>query len=105
MLVLTFTDAETAQISAESQTFAAKLHKLASLKNPALSALSAPSPQSVAETQVTEFLQGLAKSGMQTQVKLVREWAKEKGLLRYSSLAGAKRIVEEYHQKQKELVE
>lgn len=103
MLVLTFTDSETAQISAESQTFADKLRKLATLRKNT-GQLCAPSSPA-ADPQVFDYLQGIAKHGMQTQVQMVRKWAKEHGITRYSSLAGAKRIVEAYQQKQKETEE
>jgi hypothetical protein len=88
MIILTFTKEETDQISAESPIFLAKVNKI--VKPSTLP--QAPRPIDI---EAGEYLDTIfTKHGMATCVQKVREWAKDKGIQKYASLAGAKRLVE-----------
>jgi hypothetical protein len=90
MLLVAFTDDELQKISAESPLFADKLEKMAS------NAAGLPVFATVSVTQRKEaidyFQTIYPKYGLQTCVKLIREWASHRGIQRYASLAGAKRL-------------
>lgn len=91
MLVLAFTDAELKQIAEESPAFAQKLAHSAGVFR----------VQPKAEAPLEEYFQSIyPKHGLTTCVHLVRAWAQKAGIAKYSSLAGAKRIVDELRKKQ-----
>ncbi len=95
MKILTFTDAELAQISAESPTFAAKV---AGDKNfqPALIAILATKNRVAThqELEARAYLETIRRTNSPTRcVDLIRAWAKEHGYSVFATLAGAKRLV------------
>ena len=88
MIVLTFTSEEISQIAEESPIFAAKIAKIAKPQEPA-------KPSRPIDDEANAFLDRIYDQyGQATCVNKLREWAKSKGISKYSSLAGAKRLVE-----------
>jgi hypothetical protein len=88
MIILTFSKDEADLIAQESPTFLAKISKIA--KPSTLPA--APRP---IDDEASAYLDTIRHDyGFQTCVQKLREWSKNKGILKYSSLAGAKRLVE-----------
>lgn len=95
MKILTFTDAELAQISAESPTFAAKVagdNKFQPVPAPTLT------PRNPVATHQEQEARAYFKSIRRMNnpagcVDLIRAWAKEHGYSGFATLAGAKRLV------------
>lgn len=96
MQIFTFTDAEIAQISSESPTFATKVAG----PKPFPSAI--PSPAAAASKPIANRQELEANACLDTIrrknsparcVELVRAWAKEHGYSSFATLAGAKRLV------------
>jgi hypothetical protein len=95
MKILTFTDAELAQISAESATFAAKVAGDKTFQ-PAPTETLNPKSSVVThqEREVKAYLETIRRTNSPSRcIDLVRAWAKEHGYSGFASLAGAKRLV------------
>ena len=95
MRIFTFTDAELAQISAESPTFAAKVAGDKTFQ-PASTAIHTPkSPVAThQEQEARAYLQTIRRTNSPARcVDLIRAWAKEHGYSGFATLAGAKRLV------------
>ena len=95
MKILTFTDAELAQISAESPTFAAKV---AGDKKFQPAPTTTPTPKNPVAThqeqEAKAFLATIRRKNSPARcVDLIRTWAKEHGYSGFATLAGAKRLV------------
>ena len=95
MRIFTFTDAELAQISAESPTFAAKV---AGDKKFQLAPTTTPTPKNPVAThqeqEAKAFLATIRRTNSPARcVDLIRTWAKEHGYSAFATLAGAKRLV------------
>lgn len=95
MKLLTFTDAEIAQISAESPTFAAKV---AGDKRFQQTPTTTSTPQNpVATRQAQEaraYLETIRRTNSPAKcLDLIRAWAKEHGYSGFTTLAGAKRLL------------
>ncbi len=95
MKILTFTDAELAQISAESPTFAAKV---GGDKRFQPAPIASPSPKNPVAThqeqEARAYLETIRRTNSPAKcVDLVRAWAKEHGYSGFATLAGAKRLV------------
>jgi hypothetical protein len=95
MKIFTFTDAEIAQISAESPTFAAKVAGDKKLQ-PAQTATPAPKNPVAThqEQEARAYLETIRRTNSPARrVDLLRAWAKEHGYSGFTTLAGAKRLV------------
>ncbi len=94
MKILTFTDAELAQISAESPTFAAKVAGDKKFQ-PATTTLTPKNPVATPQEQEARaYLETIRRTNSPAKcVDLVRAWAKEQGYSGFATLAGAKRLV------------
>ncbi len=104
MRILTFTDAELAQISAESPTFAAKVAGDKKFQ-PALTAI--PTPKNPVAThqeqEARAYLETIRRTNSPAMcVDLIRAWAKKHGYSGFATLAGAKRLVAAVGQKTSE---
>ncbi len=95
MKILTFTDAELAQISAESPTFAARVAGDKKFQ-PASTAIHTPKNPVAThqELEARAYLETIRRTNNPTRcVDLIRAWAKEHGYSGFTTLAGAKRLV------------
>ena len=95
MKILTFTDAELTQISAESPTFAAKV---AGDKKFQPAPTTTPTPKNPVAThqeqEARAYLATIRRTNSRAKyVDLIRAWAKEHGYSGLATLAGAKRLV------------
>jgi len=95
MRIFTFTDAELAQISAESPTFAAKVAGDKKFQ-PASTAI--PPPKNPVATHQEQEARAYWETVRRTNsparcVDLIRTWAKQHGYSGFATLAGAKRLV------------
>ena len=95
MKILTFTEAELAQISAESPTFAAKV---AGDKKFQPASSTDPAPRNPVAThqerEARAYLETIRRTNSPARcVDLIRAWAKEHGYSGFATLAGAKRLV------------
>ncbi len=95
MKILTFTDAELAQISAESPTFVAKV---AGDKKFQPAPTATPTPQNPVAThqerEARAYMETIRRTNSPARcVDLIRTWAKEHGYSGFATLAGAKRLV------------
>ena len=98
MLIITFNDEEVRRISEESPTFAAKIASMAVRKQ---TGTTGPDETLNVKHNANEqpardyFATIHPKNGTSVCIGLMRTWAKENGIHRYSSLAGATRLVME----------
>ena len=95
MKILTFTDAELAQISAESPTFAAKVAGDKTFQ-PASTAIHTPKTPVAThqEQEARAHLETIRRTNSPARcVDLIRAWAKEHGYSGFATLARAKRLV------------
>ncbi len=95
MKIFTFTDAELAQISAESPTFAAKVAGDKKFQPGPAAALTPKNPVATyQEQEARAYLETIRRTSSPAKcVDLVRAWAKDHGYLGFATLAGAKRLV------------
>jgi hypothetical protein len=95
MRILTFTDAELAQISAESPTFAAKVVGGKQFQPTPTETLNPRNPVVTHQEQKARaFLENIRRTNSQARcVDLIRSWAKEHGYSSFATLAGAKRLL------------
>ncbi len=95
MKLLTFTDAELAQISAESPTFAAKVAGDKKFQPAPTATLTPKNPVAThQEQEARAYLETIRRTNSPARcVDLVRAWAKEQGYSGFATLAGAKRLV------------
>jgi len=95
MKILTFTDAELAQISAESPTFAAKVAGDKTFQ-PASTAIHTPKTPVAThqEQEARAHLETIRRTNSPARcVDLIRAWARDHGYSGFATLAGAKRLV------------
>lgn len=95
MKILTFTDAELAQISAESPTFAAKVAGDNKFQPAPTGTPTAKNPVAThQEQEARAYLETIRRANSPARcIDLVRAWAKEHGYSSFATLAGAKRLV------------
>jgi hypothetical protein len=95
MKILTFTDAELAQISAESPTFAAKVAGDKKFQPAPTATLTPKNPVAThQEREARAYLESIRRTNGPTRcVDLIRAWAQERGYSGLATLAGAKRQV------------
>jgi hypothetical protein len=95
MKILTFTDAELAQISAESPTFAAKVAGDKRFQPVPTAFVAAKNPVAThQEKEARAYLGSIRRNNSPARcVELIRAWAKEHGYSGFATLAGAKRLV------------
>ena len=95
MRIFTFTDAELAQISAESPTFAAKVAGDKKFQ-PASTAIQPPKNPVAThqEQEARAYWETVRRTNSPARcVDLIRTWAKQHGYSGFATLAGAKRLV------------
>jgi hypothetical protein len=95
MKIFTFTDAELAQISAESPTFAAKVagDKTFQPASTAIHTLKNP-VATHQEQEARAYLETIRRTNSPSRcVDLIRAWARDHGYSGFATLAGAKRLV------------
>ena len=95
MRIFTFTDAELAQISAESPTFAAKVAGDKKFQ-PASTAIHPPKNPVAThqEQEARAYWETIRRTNSPAKcVDLIRTWAKQHGYSGFATLAGAKRLV------------
>lgn len=95
MRIFTFTDAELAQISAESPTFAAKVAGDKTFQAASTAIHTPKSPVATYQEQEARAYLGTIRriNSPAMCINLVRAWAKEHGYSGFATLAGAKRLV------------
>ena len=95
MRIFTFTDAELAQISAESPTFAAKVAGDKAFQPAPTTTLTPKNPVATnQEKEARAYLESIRRTNSPARcVDLIRAWAKEHGYSGFATLAGAKRLV------------
>jgi hypothetical protein len=96
MLILTFNDDEVRRISAESPTFAEKIASMAarSQMGKAGQGVMPNIEHGSGDQPARDYFATIhSKNGTAACIGLMRTWAKENGIHRYSSLAGATRLV------------
>lgn len=101
MKILTFTDAELAQISAESATFAAKVAGDKKFQPAPTATPALKNPVATHQEQEAKaYLETIRRTNSPARcVDLIRAWAKEHGYSGFATLAGAKRLVAAVGQK------
>jgi hypothetical protein len=96
MLIMTFTDEELRRISEESPVFS---DKLAAMAARAQSGKPGPglllqAPALTEDQDVKDYFATIyPKNGLARCMSLIRAWAKERNIQRYSTAAGAQRLV------------
>ena len=95
MKILAFTEAELAQISAESPTFAAKVAGDKKIQPAPTPAPTTKNPVAThQEQEARAYLETIRRNNSPARcVDLIRAWAKEQGYSGFATLAGAKRLV------------
>ncbi len=98
MLIITFSDDEVRRISDESPTFAQKIAGMAARSQTGKAGqgitLNVQHRHSSSEQPARDYFATIhPKNGTAVCIGLMRQWAKENGIHRYSSLAGATRLV------------
>ena len=95
MKIFTFTDAELAQISAESPTFAAKVAGDKTFQPGPTATLTPRNPVVThQEREARAYLETIRRTNSPARcVDLIRAWATERGYSGFATLAGAKRLV------------
>ena len=94
MKIFTFTNAELAQISAESPTFAAKVAGDKKFQPAPTTIVTPKNPVATQQEQEARaYLESIRRTNSPARcVDLIRAWAKEHGYSGYATLAGAKRL-------------
>lgn len=92
MLLISFSDDEVKQIAEESPTFALKLAKMASQRG--RTEVVIPVAPTEMEAEARTFLRTLYPKNDKSRCLIkLRQWAREKGYTKFSTLAGAKRLL------------